>query len=378
MHGIIGGASVRWNPYSYVGGNPINNVDPDGCIAISTAVVGAIALRFAIGFVSDAAMQYLTNCGQVDWGQASISGGISVATGGLDKIGKLGRVGKFAVETALEASAFTLYDRARGRNTNFFGNVADSAIGNVIGEGIGRGVGAGLRGVRGALSSYKLNFNAVTMGGFPVLQKKDWVDDLIQNRRVTRPGGVKTEQAAWAVWDRLNKMGYNYDYLKKKSLSILSVGDRFYLGFNKDLDGNLLGFANDINVRMTTSQKRYYTATRELLPDFQGHRSLHAETMALQELYIDILSGNRPNGTVGRMFTTREVCGTFCLIGTTSGTDGQILAGLQATGLKRLDMYMRLNDFQTQDPARFTHFSRDGRAKVVATPNKWWAVNLKG
>ena len=71
-------------------------------------------------------------------------------------MGRLGTVGRFAVETALEATAFTAYDSARGRNTNFFGNVADSAIGNVIGEGIGRGIGAGLRGVGRAISDTRI------------------------------------------------------------------------------------------------------------------------------------------------------------------------------------------------------------------------------
>ena len=72
---------------------------------------------------------------------------------GFDKWGK---VAQFGAETLLEATAFTAYDSARGRNTNFFGNVADSAIGNVIGEGIGRGIGAGFRTVGRAIGDTRI------------------------------------------------------------------------------------------------------------------------------------------------------------------------------------------------------------------------------
>jgi RHS repeat-associated protein len=42
VQGVVGGQSVRWNPYLYVGGNPVNYIDPDGQFFFALAA-GALA-----------------------------------------------------------------------------------------------------------------------------------------------------------------------------------------------------------------------------------------------------------------------------------------------------------------------------------------------
>ncbi len=196
------------------------------------------------------------------------------------------------------------------------------------------------------------------------------VEQFIKSRKMKAPGGYDPEAVVDEVHAYL-KNQYGSGYLKGQSISVLQVNDQMYLGFNGTLDRKILGFGDDV-VRYNE-----FMTNRGLYPLMGGP---HAERMALNEYYLDTANFGR----VGRMFTNREVCIECLASGSasqiTSGTQGLIFNGMQATGLERLEMTMRINSIsqvvrsgQTlENITRFNEFADIGRVTLIVEPNKWY------
>jgi RHS repeat-associated protein len=77
----IGFGGGQANLYAYVGGDPINWIDPEGELPIAPIVWG-----FVVGAGTDLALQLLRNGGSfscVDWGDVAISGALGALAGGF-------------------------------------------------------------------------------------------------------------------------------------------------------------------------------------------------------------------------------------------------------------------------------------------------------
>ncbi len=151
--GEAGGSS---NLYIYAGGDPINNIDPDGEAIFTVAALTAAGVYFGTqgGFsaaetaVEYAAIRTFGTQDEIDnFSFVATFGknfGINVVTGGLGKAKTLGRVGAFVGRQAVEIGGDTAFDVTfNGRD--FGSALTTNAIGSVIGEGIGTAIGSGVR-----------------------------------------------------------------------------------------------------------------------------------------------------------------------------------------------------------------------------------------
>ncbi len=150
--GEAGGSS---NLYIYAGGDPVNNIDPDGEAIFTAAALTAAGVYFGTqgGFsaaetaVEYAAIRTFGSQDEIDnFSFVATFGknlGINVVTGGLGKAKTLGRVGAFVGRQAIEIGGDTAFDVAVN-GCVFVSALASNAIGSVIGEGIGSAIGSGV------------------------------------------------------------------------------------------------------------------------------------------------------------------------------------------------------------------------------------------
>lgn len=140
--------SIRWNPYIYAGANPINMIDPAGRFFFLPILAG-VAAGAVIGAAMDIGMQMMLEgksfeC--LDWGSVAFSailGGIGGGVGSALAKSTMGRLGKFAIEFAVDVIASTVVDVIRG------GDLGDSLIRNLVISLAGSAVGELVGGLAG-------------------------------------------------------------------------------------------------------------------------------------------------------------------------------------------------------------------------------------
>jgi RHS repeat-associated protein len=112
--GVVGEMSIRWNAYSYAGGNPVNYTDASGRLFFMPILIGAV-VGAALGGAINMAMQLGQNGGrwdcinQQDLGMAMLEGMVFGAIGGA--------VGGFWAGLAVDFVAGTAWDMAVHQKT---------------------------------------------------------------------------------------------------------------------------------------------------------------------------------------------------------------------------------------------------------------------
>jgi RHS repeat-associated protein len=193
VSGVVGQQSVRWNPYLYVGGNPVNWVDPSGeffpLVPIAIIAAGAVAgglIDYAIQRASGVSHECVNTNSILE---SALLGGlgaaVAVATGGAG----LGPIARFAIEVGVDTVASTVLALAvRGGEFGpaFKRNLVASLVGSGVGEGlsfIGRRFGKSIvRRLSGGFDRVwrKLAYRDINIVGFRGAGKAErWSDEVM-------------------------------------------------------------------------------------------------------------------------------------------------------------------------------------------------------
>jgi hypothetical protein len=140
----MGGMSVRWNPYTYAGGNPVNFVDTNGKFFFFPILVAATAGALIVGGV-DLLMQLSANGGRLEcinkeqlgmamrqgFVMGAIAAALSAATGGMGLTGLAAKIPAILVDF----TAGYVWNRVvhlRNHDEAFANDVTKIAFGMVV------------------------------------------------------------------------------------------------------------------------------------------------------------------------------------------------------------------------------------------------------